>query len=182
LTVIDGETEGDLALDGLKDNTNASAKAKRRIRNLLLQPLLQMKLGFYSILFALLFATAVAAILYHNFGGLLNAIVLLTDAEEEVRELLLDYWYGTQVWIYASFTIYLLATVAITVIYTHKLVGPTIAFRRHLVSLASGNYNARTYLRRGDAFKEVADELNRLSEVLEKNAEKDGKKSTPMSL
>ncbi len=159
-------------MEKLSDNGNLSpAKPKRRLRNLLLQPLLQLKLGFYSILFSLAFATAVGAILYTNFGGLLNAIVLLTDAEEEVRELLLDYWYGTQLWIYLAFIGYLLATVAITVMYTHKLVGPTVAFRRHIASLSSGNYKARTYLRRGDAFKEVADELNRLSEILEKNSE-----------
>jgi hypothetical protein len=163
-------------MDDAKENSNSTpAKVKRRLRNLLLQPLLQMKLGFYSILFSLVFALTVGAILYHNFGGLLNAIVLLTDAEEEVRELLLDYWYGTQVWIYISFVVYLLATVAVTIIYTHKLVGPTIAFRRHLASLSAGNYRVRTYLRRGDAFKEVADELNRLSEILEKNSDKDGK-------
>lgn len=144
------------------------AKAKRRVRNFLLQPLLQVKLGIYAIVLAILFAVSLGAILYHNFAGLVNSIVLLTDAEDEVRDLFLDYWQGTQLWIYLCFLIYLLATVTISVLYTHKLVGPTYAFRRHLRSLAEGRYNARTFLRRGDAFVEVADELNHLSEVLEK--------------
>ena len=145
-------------------------KPKRLMRNFLLQPLLQVKLGLYAILLSAAFAGALATILYRNFSGLVNAIVLLTDAEDEVRDLFLDYWRGTQIWIYLTFGIYLAATVAISVLYTHKLVGPTIAFRRHLRSLGQGQVGVRTFLRRGDAFKEVADELNSLSEVLDRQA------------
>lgn len=149
-------------------NSSPNAKAKRRMRNFLLQPLLQVKLGLYAILLSVVFAVALSAILYHNFAGLVNSIVLLTDAEDEVRELFMDYWKGTQLWVYLCFFIYLAGTVLLSVLYMHKLVGPTIAFRRHIRSLADGRYNARTYLRKGDAFLEVADELNRLSEVMEK--------------
>lgn len=143
-------------------------KAKRRLRNFMLQPLLQVKLGLYAIILSALFAVATSAILYHNFAGLVNSIVLLTDAEDEVRELFMDYWKGTQLWIYLCFGVYLGATVLISVLYTHKLVGPQVAFRRHIRSIADGRYSARTYLRKGDAFSEVADELNRLSEVMER--------------
>lgn len=156
-------------MEQFKDSTHTpGAKPKRRFRNFLLQPLLQVKLGLYAIILSTLFACAMAVILYQNFAGLVNAIVLLTDAEDEVRDLFLDYWRGTQIWIYLTFLVYLGSTVAISVLYTHRLVGPTIAFRRHLQDLTAGQYGARTFLRRGDAFKEVADELNRLSETLEK--------------
>ena len=113
---------------------------------------------------------ALGAILYFNFASLINSIVLMTDAEDEVREIFMSYWKGTQLWVYLTFLIYLVATIAMSVLYTHKLVGPTIAFRRHIRSIADGKFNARTYLRKGDAFLEVADELNRLSEVMEKKS------------
>jgi methyl-accepting chemotaxis protein len=147
----------------------ANAKAKRRVRNFMLQPLLQVKIGLYSIIMSLIFAAALAWIVYYNFAGLVNSVVLLTDAEDEVRELFMDYWRGTQLWVYLAFVIYLGAVVAMSILYTHKLVGPTIAFRRHIRSLSEGRYNARTYLRKGDAFAEVADELNRLSEMMERS-------------
>lgn len=151
-----------------------STKAKRTVKNYLLQPLLQVKLGLYCIILAVLFAVALGAILYFNFAGLINSIILMTDAEAEVRDIFLSYWRDTQMWLYLSVGVYLVATVAISVVYTHKLVGPTIAFRRHLRNLAEGRFNSRTHLRRGDAFSEVADELNHLSEVLErKNSEND---------
>ncbi len=143
-------------------------KAKRRVKNFLLQPLLQVKLGIYSIALSVIFAVALAAIVYHNFADLVGSIITLTDTPDEVNELFLSYWKATRLWIYLCFGIYLAATVLLSVLYTHKLVGPTIAFRRHIRSIADGRYNARTYLRKGDAFAEVADELNRLSEIMEK--------------
>jgi len=143
-------------------------KAKRRVRNFVLQPLLQVKVGLYFIVVSIMFAAALALIIYYNFGGLVNSIVLLTDAEDEVRELFLDYWKGTQLWIYMTFAVYLMASISLSVLYTHRMVGPTFAFRRHIRSIADGRYNARTHLRKGDAFSEVADELNRLSEVMER--------------
>ncbi len=147
------------------------SKAKRRAKNFMLQPLLQVKLGIYTIIISVLFSAALAAILYFNFSSLINSIVLMTDAEEEVREIFMSYWKGTQLWIYLTFLVYLVLTILVSVLYTHKLIGPTIAFRRHIRMIAEGRYNARTYLRKGDAFVEVADELNRLSEVMERKAQ-----------
>lgn len=144
-------------------------KAKRKAKNFLLQPLLQVKIGLYAIILSILFSIAMFAILWSNFSGLINSIVLMTDAEDEVREIFMQYWKGTQLWLYLTVAIYLIATVGMSVLYTHKLVGPTIAFRRHIRSIAEGRYNARTYLRKGDAFAEVADELNRLSEMMERS-------------
>src|SRR5690606_825027 len=74
------------------------------------------------------------------------------------------------IYIYLAFFVYLAATIGTSVLFTHKLVGPTIAFRRHIRSIADGRYNARTYLRKGDAFLAVADELNSLSEVMQRAA------------
>ena len=143
-------------------------KAKRRARNYLLEPLLQVRIGMYSIILSILFSVALGAILYFNFASLINSIVLMTDAEDEVREIFMSYWSGTQLWLYLTFAVYIFLTVSVSVYFTHKLVGPTIAFRRHIRSIADGRYNARTYLRKGDAFREVADELNHLSEVMER--------------
>lgn len=146
-------------------------KVKRRAKNFMLQPLLQVKLGLYTILISIVFAVALAAILYFNFSSLINSIVLMTDAEDEVREIFMTYWKGTQIWIYLAFLAYLALTILVSVLFTHKLVGPTIAFRRHIRMIAEGRYNARTYLRKGDAFSEVAEELNRLSEVMERKSQ-----------
>lgn len=142
-------------------------KAKRSIKNYFLQPLLQVKLGMYCIILSVVFSAALGLILYTNFADLIESVVLMTDLEDDVRDLFMTYWKSTQVWIYLVFIVYLVSTISVSVIYTHRLIGPTIAFKRHVRSLIDGRFNARTYLRKGDAFMELGDELNTLSEKLE---------------
>lgn len=144
-------------------------KAKRRIRNFLLQPLLQVKIGLFSILLSVLFAAALGGLIYFNFFPLMETVLKMTDADEEVRDFFWEEWKTKQLWVYLSFAVYLIAQIAMSILYTHRLVGPTYAFRRHIRSIAEGRFHVRTYLRKGDGFSEVADELNYLSEVMEKH-------------
>jgi len=148
------------------------AKAKRRVRNFLLQPLIQIKLGLYSILLAVGFSVAVGAILWLNLAKFAQIVLQLTDVEDEVYDLLNSYMADTRWWLALAIVAFLVANIMVSIFFTHRLIGPTIAFRRHIRSLAEGRYNARTYLRRGDAFAEVADELNHLSEILERQNRK----------
>lgn len=151
-----------------KVDGDSTSKPKRRIRNFLLQPLLQVKLGLYAIFLSFLFVATTGFLLYTNFANFIDAVVQLTDVEDDVKDLFLEYWHDTRLWIVGCCAAYFLATIVVSVIFTHRLVGPTIAFRRHIRSLREGKFQARTFLRRGDAFSEVADEINLLSEVLEK--------------
>jgi len=143
-------------------------KAKRRVRNFLLQPLIQVKLGLYSILLAAGFSAAIGGILYVNLAKFAQIVLQLTDVEDEVYDLLNTYMADTKWWLALAIAVFLVCNVLVSIIYTHRLIGPSIAFRRHIRNLAEGRFNARTYLRKGDAFVEVADELNHLSEVLER--------------
>lgn len=157
---------------GAPGQGSEGAKAKRRVRNFLLQPLVQIKLGLYSILLAIGFSAAVAAILWLNLAKFAQIVLQLTDVEDEVYDLLNSYMADTRWWLVLAIVVFLMANILVSIFFTHRLIGPTIAFRRHIRSLAEGRYNARTYLRRGDAFAEVADELNHLSEVLERQNRK----------
>jgi signal transduction histidine kinase len=69
---------------------------------------------------------------------------------------------------------YVLTNMGVTIIFTHKLVGPTVAFRRHIRMLTEGRYDYRTTLRKGDAFQEVADDLNHLSAHLSGKSKSSG--------
>lgn len=149
--------------------TAPAPKAKRRIRNFVLQPLLQVKVGFYSILLSALFAASMGAILYFNFSRLVKAVIDLTDAPDDVLDIFKDTWSEVQLWLYLAFAVYLIAQIGLAIIYTHRLVGPTYAFRKHIQSIASGNFRHRTFLRQGDAFVEVAQDLNRLSELMDRH-------------
>ena len=149
------------------DEKKAQSKASRSFRNYALQPLLQIKLGLYSILLSLGFALAVCAILYFNLGKFSDIILQLTGVEDEVKDLLTQYIAPAKIQVLAVVVLYVLINIAVTVLYTHKLIGPTIAFRRHIRMIADGKLQYRTVLRKGDAFSELADDLNKLSAFLE---------------
>jgi hypothetical protein len=143
---------------------------QRNFKNYALQPLLQIKLGLYCILLSLAFATAMTMIIYMNLNKFFIIVLELTGVESEVRDLLMQYFEPVKYQIGVALVVYIAATLIVSLTYTHKLVGPTIAFRRHLFMLRQNKYDHRTTLRENDAFQEVADELNNLSSHLQKNS------------
>jgi hypothetical protein len=53
------------------------------------------------------------------------------------------------------------------VVYSHRIFGPIVPIRRHIISLKNGDYSVRIKLRTGDEMKDVAEELNQLAEALQ---------------
>lgn len=144
--------------------------SKRKLSNFLLQPLLQIRLGLYAILLSLLFGCGVLAIIWVNLHKFYDLVLELTDLREEVTKILSSYIEGAIGWIVLAAVVYFLLTVAVSIFFTHRLVGPTYAFRRHIRELTKGNFRSRVNLRRGDAFMEVAQDLNELAVKLEEQA------------
>ena len=68
------------------------SKKDRRLRNLLLEPMLQMKIGIYCIVLSALFAIGVVLVLYLNFQPLVANILELTDVPDELKEIISNYW------------------------------------------------------------------------------------------
>ncbi len=147
--------------------SHPQGKAKRKIRNFMLQPFIQLRVGLYIFLLTLLVGVAVFAAVYLNFYRLYEMILELTDIREEVTQLLNAYVQELYIWLAACLGVYLLAGLGLSIYFTHRLVGPTYAFRRHIKNMIAGNYKSRVSLRNSDAFTEVAEDLNQLAEALE---------------
>ncbi len=140
---------------------------KRKLSNFMLQPLLQIRLGLYSILLSFAFCLALVAIFYINFYKFYDLVLELTDLRAEVNDILKSYIEGLIIWLAVGTGVYFFITVGVSVFFTHRLVGPTYAFRRHIQELKNGNYGSRVVLRKGDAFQEVAEDLNDLAVTLD---------------
>lgn len=139
---------------------------KRRLSNFLLQPLLQTRIGAYCIILSFIFAGLIAGIVYVHLGQLFAFIIEMTDAPQEVQTIILSYVSSIQTWIYLTLGAYILLVMAVSIWYTHRLVGPMVAFKRHFEALQQSNFSHRTNLRKNDAFHEAATELNRATEIL----------------
>lgn len=143
--------------------SDRQGKSQRRLRNLLLKPSLQVRLGAMYILISLGFSGTISGIFYWKLSGVIPLVLELTDVQEEVQDLLTGYLNEIKWLIIGTVAVFMVINILFSIIYTHRLIGPSFAFRRHLQALIRGEYGARTHLRKGDAFQEVAEDLNRLS-------------------
>ena len=155
--------------DEEKTSTVSGKRDQRKIKNFLLQPLIQIKLGLYSILLAIFFSATTLAVLYLNLLDFATIIFALTDSESEIRELFTEYVSQTKWWILVLVLFFLVTNITVSVTYTHRLVGPTVAFRNQIEKIRKGDFSQTIHLRKGDAFGEVADEINKLTQQLSEN-------------
>ena len=144
---------------------------RRKLVNYLLQPLIQVKLGVYSVILSLVFASLVVAILYRMTMDSLEILGDFVKDERTIDYIFTQYFGGVAWLLFLIFVFYVLSNLAISIVVTHRLVGPVVAFRRHIASLEAGDYSKRVRLRRGDAFGELAEDLNRLTMKLEREGE-----------
>ena len=140
--------------------------SRRSIRNYLLDPMLQLQLGFYTIGLTIVFSTVMVAVIFLTFERIFELVLDLLPMGSEVSAILDEYISESSGWLVALVGLYMIVNVVITVVFTHKMVGPTVAFRRHIANLIKGDYSSRLALRDGDAFLGVADDLNQLAEKL----------------
>ena len=141
---------------------------RRKARNFLLKPALQMKLPLYTLVLSFTFGSAALLIGYIYFEQLYAMMIENTTQGDYLREAVNQ---QTGNFIEASVILmigYVFLMVAITTIYTHRIIGPTVAITRHVRALKNGLYSHRVSLRKRDALKDLAGELNELAETLEK--------------
>jgi hypothetical protein len=59
-------------------------------------------------------------------------------------------------------------SVALWILYSHRILGPVVPIRRHIGRLFAKDFESRIHLRKNDELKDIAEDLNRLSEFLKK--------------
>ena len=160
-----------------KDVISPSDGANRRsARNFLLQPFLQIQLGLASLMLSFAFAGVISWLFYIHLNQFATVVIQLTDAEDAVLKLLYSSLSEMRNAVLGTIAVFLVANIFASIFFTHRMVGPTVAFRRLIRGLIDGKYGMQIKLRDGDAFVEVADELNELSSKLAEKF-KDEKKS-----
>ena len=147
----------------------ANVVYKRSLKNYLLQPMMQTKLGIYFIAASVIFTLSVILYGYSSLFGLYEIVVELTDVSADLSQVIEAKISGFLVFCAILGAFYVVATFLLSIYYTHRFVGPTIAFRRHVNALRKGDFNSRVVLRKADAFSELAEDLNMLASELERS-------------
>lgn len=148
-------------------NTQSKSYAyQRKLVNYLLQPLQQLRLGIISVITSLVFVAALGTYIYSKLMQFTDVVITLTQADNEIHVLLEKYLGSVATTTLIGTIFFISINMILTIYFTHKMVGPIVAFRRHIGQLMNGKFETKTKLRHGDAFTEVADDLNKLSDRL----------------
>jgi methyl-accepting chemotaxis protein len=147
--------------------TPRGTKDDRRLRNLLIQPTQQFRITFFSLFIGLAALLGFCAFQIWIFSSLVRALVPTTGEQalqvgEMVRSAISWSWIGLGV----GTILFTIIVISLTLMVTHRIYGPMVAIRRHLKALLEGDYAQRTHLRKNDEFKDIAADLNALSEKL----------------
>lgn len=137
----------------------------RRTINLGLRSNLQLRLPILVLLISVAFAVLFALHSHVAYARFLSGAIRQAQIEPLVAEQTLDFLIVSGVIAVAYVSAVMIACLA----YSHRLLGPVVAFRRHLEALKNGDYGARIQLRKGDPFTDVAEDLNDLTTILRTN-------------
>ena len=140
----------------------------RKARNLLLKPVLQLKLALYVLLLSLTFALITALFGKLYFEQTFVTLVENTTQAEYIQAVITQQIHGFKSLSLLLFAVYVVLVVVLATVYTHRMIGPTLPIMRHIKAMKDGFYSHRVKLRNYDCFQELADELNALAETLEK--------------
>jgi HAMP domain-containing protein len=144
-------------------------KERRRKMNLLLQPALQLKLPLILLIVTLGFGALQLAHTQFAYGKLFDIVLKEAGSPPFLEDLLRDQT-GDFIEVTSVLAVlYVLVIVILSVVYAHRMIGPTVPLRRHVEALKNGDYTARVLLRKRDAFSELAEDLNELSRILEEH-------------
>jgi signal transduction histidine kinase len=134
--------------------------ARRRWRNFLIRPIrTQLEICFLSFVLSIGFAALITFAMNQEAQELRNATFQgQTDFSFLSPRLM---------WMYVGIIVLFFALSFTTlIIFTHRIMGPAYACRRHIQKLLQGDFTTRTRLRKTDSLCELANDLNKLSEYL----------------
>ncbi len=137
--------------------------SRRRLRNYLFRPRLQLRYALMFFFLASIGAGVAQLVSYRVLERILSEAGASAAALAPVIDVTIRAELLRVVWILPILGI---ATAVFTVVVLHIFVGPLVPISRHIRRLTEGDYDMHSQLRAEDEFVEVVDDLNKLSETL----------------
>jgi hypothetical protein len=142
-------------------------KNKRSLRNLLINGEAQSNLFYWFLALSAFFAITLGVVIFLGMEDFFSQVMAASQLEEELGKSFIENWNQTKYLLLGFLIVYVSGVGALTITYTHRLVGPMVSFKKHLDELIKGNYSTRIHLREKDYFRDIAGKLNELAEKLE---------------
>lgn len=145
-------------------------KFKRLWRNYLLEPEIQFRRAYY---FAAFFIFMIGSAYFWIYFQLVIAVEFLSSEYGLIAVRTADLFHSLSWFTIAA---YLGTGIIISVVFgiysSHRVIGPSVAIRRHVERMKNGDYSGVLKIRQGDELVTVANILNELTDVLRKKYDK----------
>jgi methyl-accepting chemotaxis protein len=141
--------------------------ARRRVRNYLLDPGMQLRLGGWLAAVAACLSAALGWNLWRAYREASRLVALGDPRSDEVVAALLSADDRVRMaWLAAVLAAVVLGLLALSLVVTHRIAGPALALRRTCRAVAEGSLARSRPIRRGDLLSGLADEMTAMVEAL----------------
>ncbi len=133
---------------------------------------MQIRFSLYMVGFGVVIIASILTYFLMTMGQMLDQLTLIYNIDKEVLS-----GFGSSikfVGIIVSILTVIFSGISIvlSIILSHRVVGPMIPIKRQIQNLLEGNYQARGHLRKYDEFQDIMTGLNELADQLDKKKPK----------
>ncbi len=154
--------------------TAVPAPARRKVKNFMVDPGLQLRLGGYLVAAASALSLALGWQIWRAYREA-SVLVALGDprADEVVSAMLRGEDRARMLWTACILTAVVLCLLGLAVVITHRIAGPALVIARACRRVANGELVRQRPLRRGDLLVGLADEMGAMVEALRAREEEE---------
>ena len=148
----------------MANNDSANGRVKRSWRNYLIEPEIQLRRAYYFVAF---FCFMIGGAFFWIYFQLVFAVEFLSSEYGLVAVRTTDLLHSLSWYTIVAYVVTGLIFAVVFGIYSsHRVIGPSVAIRRHVERLKNGDYNGVLKIRKGDELVTVERVLNELTDAL----------------
>lgn len=150
----------------------AVAGRRKGVQSILVEPYRQVRLGLLFVVLNVLFSLIVLSVFGYYVNDIFQSITHYFELSGQ--DSVITYSKLTVPIVVASvlLVLFIALTIFISVKYTHKIYGPLVSINRFLDEVLEGKKPQPIQLRDGDQLQDLAEKLNRMIDMFNRNANK----------
>ena len=146
------------------------SKHDRKIRNTIIEPFKQFKIGIYIIVTTFIFIVCAGYLFMSSFWQQYQHVMSIfevVDPNLQWEVITNDVFFINVIKVGVLFLLFMLITMAMVFKLTHRYYGPLVSIEKFVDQVTAGDYSSRVALRKKDELLRLASKLNAMAESLE---------------
>ena len=147
------------------------SKKDRKLRNTLIEPFKQFKIGIYIIVLTFIFIVCAGYMFMSSFWQQYQHVMSIfevVDPDLQWEVITNDVFITNIVKIAVLFLVFMLVIMVVVFRLTHRYYGPLVSIEKFVDRVATGDYSSRVTVRKKDELVRLVSKLNVMAESLER--------------